>query len=60
MLAAEKTQSELVKIYVGYPYFFGTNWCAKCSRCGTVLTKFAFTEDEARQEAESENHRCRR
>lgn len=46
--------------YVGFPHFFGTNWCAKCSKCGTVLTKFAFTAEEALREADDESCRCKR
>jgi hypothetical protein len=38
--------------------FLGPNWCAKCSKCGRVLTKYAFTEQEAQNEALDAGHRC--
>lgn len=47
-----------ITLYVGYPYFTGQNWCAKCAECGKVLSRYAFTEGEARRDAESVSHRC--
>lgn len=48
-----------IETFIGYPYFHGDNWCARCAKCRRVLTKFAFTEEEARREAESEPCGCK-
>lgn len=33
--------------------FFGDNWCARCPRCRTILTKYCETREQAVHEAES-------
>lgn len=48
-----------VSTFTAASMFQGQNWCAKCSVCGAIVTKYCFTEDEARREAESEPHTCK-
>lgn len=45
-----------VRTYKAASMFLGENWCAKCSDCGAVLTKYCHDEGEARREAEASGH----
>lgn len=48
-----------VQTFTAPSMFQGKNWCARCCVCKLIVTKYCFTEDEARREAESEPHTCR-
>jgi hypothetical protein len=49
---------ESVATFTATSMFMGKNWCAKCRVCGMVVTRYADTELEARQGAESVPHSC--